>query len=321
VDDVTDETPAAANAGSQQPASHLPGFSGPMGTILTTAVLASGAGSPGAATTIATSSVLPQVGTLTTKHLDYATDLMAKIPQPLTDAAHDPMSATALVYALLVSRDETLREAQLQQVQAEPELLQKIVELVSVVQGMESRARLPLLTVSMSALRNLTAEQYAAFAKNLDAIMDANQEADLFAYVLQKIILRRLAPNFAPVKKPVAQFYALKPVIPDCLVVLSALAYAGQGEPAAVANAFNQGVAQLGLPTGTVQPDPGSYDLNKIDAALDRLNLAAPQVKKSVINACATTVAADGVIQENEAELLRAVADTLDCPIPPFVNV
>jgi len=30
-------------------------------------------------------------------------------------------------------------------------------------------------------------------------------------------------------------------------------------------------------------------------------------------------VAADGVIQEMEAELLRAIADTLDCPMPPFV--
>ena len=30
--------------------------------------------------------------------------------------------------------------------------------------------------------------------------------------------------------------------------------------------------------------------------------------------------AADGVIQEGEAELLRAIADTLDCPVPPFVQ-
>jgi len=40
-----------------------------------------------------------------------------------------------------------------------------------------------------------------------------------------------------------------------------------------------------------------------------------PQIKKNVLNACAQTVAADGVIEEMEAELLRAIADTLDCPI------
>ena len=61
-------------------------------------------------------------------------------------------------------------------------------------------------------------------------------------------------------------------------------------------------------------------DLSQVDAALDRLSQAVPQIKKNVLNACAQTVAADGVIQEMEAELLRAIADTLDCPMPPFVQ-
>jgi uncharacterized tellurite resistance protein B-like protein len=45
-----------------------------------------------------------------------------------------------------------------------------------------------------------------------------------------------------------------------------------------------------------------------------------PTIKKNLIEACVHTVGADGVMTENEAELLRAVADTLDCPIPPFVQ-
>jgi uncharacterized tellurite resistance protein B-like protein len=39
-----------------------------------------------------------------------------------------------------------------------------------------------------------------------------------------------------------------------------------------------------------------------------------------LIEACVYTVGADGVMTESEAELLRAVADTLGCPIPPFVQ-
>jgi uncharacterized tellurite resistance protein B-like protein len=61
-------------------------------------------------------------------------------------------------------------------------------------------------------------------------------------------------------------------------------------------------------------------DLAQVDAALNRLVLAVPQIKKNVLSACAQTVAADGVIQESEAELLRAIADTVDCPMPPFVQ-
>jgi hypothetical protein len=35
----------------------------------------------------------------------------------------------------------------------------------------------------------------------------------------------------------------------------------------------------------------------------------------------AETVAADNIIQEREVELLRAIADAFDCPIPPFVSM
>ena len=61
--------------------------------------------------------------------------------------------------------------------------------------------------------------------------------------------------------------------------------------------------------------------VDQIDAALNRLALAVPNIKKNLIEACIHTVGADGVITENEAELLRAVADTLDCPIPPIVQM
>ena len=46
-----------------------------------------------------------------------------------------------------------------------------------------------------------------------------------------------------------------------------------------------------------------------------------PQIKKNLIEACVHVVGADGLIQEREAELLRAIADTLDCPMSPFVQI
>jgi hypothetical protein len=58
--------------------------------------------------------------------------------------------------------------------------------------------------------------------------------------------------------------------------------------------------------------------VDQISAALDRLALAVPIIKKNLLEACAHVVGVDGVIVESEAELLRAVADTLDCPMPPL---
>jgi len=270
---------------------------------------------------IASAAILSHVGTTSARHLDYAADIMSKMNESLTDAAHSTMSAVALVYALLLSPDETVRQSQLGQLQANPIIAHETERLFAITQTLESRARLPLLTLSITALRNLSAAQYAQFTKDIRAIIALNGQTDLFAYALQKIVLRRLDPHFNPPPNRVPQYYALKPLLPDCAVLLSAVACSGQVASADIQNAFNLGAKQLDDPDHVLQLDTTAYDLTKIDAALDRLNQGAPQIKKAVLNACAETVAADGVIQENEAELLRAIADTLDCPIPPFLAV
>ena len=172
----------------------------------------------------------------------------------------------------------------------------------------------------MTALRRLSPAQFAEFEKNIQYIIQSDQQLELFEYALQKIVLRQLEPNYLPPRRPVIQFYVLKPLVPDCALLLSAMAYAGQDEPAQIEMAFRQGAAKLNAPELTLCAR-SEYNLQTIDDALNRLNQASPQVKNLVLNACAETVAADGVIQENEAELLRAIADTLDCPIPPFLHL
>ncbi len=134
-------------------------------------------------------------------------------------------------------------------------------------------------------------------------------------------MLRHLEPYFYQARRPTVQYYALKPLAPDCAVLLSALAHLGQQEPAKIQYAFEQGAQQLSYAAQVqLQLIPEDQcELAQVDVALNRLSQAVPQIKKNVLNACAQTVAADGVIQELEAELLRAVADTLDCPIPPFI--
>jgi len=46
---------------------------------------------------------------------------------------------------------------------------------------------------------------------------------------------------------------------------------------------------------------------------------ASFQIKKQVIDACAFCAFADKVVTIPEAELLRVVSISLDCPLPPFL--
>ena len=96
----------------------------------------------------------------------------------------------------------------------------------------------------------------------------------------------------------------------------------GSSDAGEIQNAFATGAPYLRAPDGTdLALLPGEQcGVDQIDAALNRLALAVPTIKKNLIEACVYTVGTDGVITETEAELLRAVADMLDCPIPPFVQ-
>ena len=104
--------------------------------------------------------------------------------------------------------------------------------------------------------------------------------------------------------------------------MLSALANVSSSNAGEVEKAFRTGAPYLRAKADGLQLLPREEcGLEQVDTALDRLALAVPQIKRNLIEACVHVVGADGLIQEREAELLRAIAETLDCPIPPFVEI
>jgi Zn-dependent protease with chaperone function len=272
---------------------------------------------------IAMQSVLPDVGKPTTLHLRYAVALRDSFPPALQNAARDPLGASALTYALLMSSTPEIRAKQLELLgQSSPAARQETERLLPDVANVAMRARLPLVDLALPALRHFSRIQYEEFSRIIHGLIECDGEIDLFEYVLQKIVLRHLDPQFNGARKPVVQYYSLPALAPDCAVLLSALARAGTGDPVQAENAFRQGAQFLGQQAEVELPflPEDESDLPQLDAALTKLSEAGPQIKKNALDACARTVASDGVIQEMEAELLRAIADALDCPIPPFVQ-
>jgi Zn-dependent protease with chaperone function len=295
--------------------------------------------------------VVSVLGNPTPLHLKYAEELRDALPESLKAAARDPLAATALVYALILSGDEKLRAQQIAEIakRVSPVVSERTAALFPEVSQTARRARLPLVNLALGALRNLAPRDYAQFSGALEWLVGSDGQVELFEFVLQKIIRHHLAPRFAPSRPPAVQYYTLKPLVPDCAAILSALAHVGavlpaqraagivSAEPFKIAeesfvggapasqrdvaqNAFDTGAPYLrapaNMPLELLPLEQCGVDV--IGAALDRLALAAPIIKKNLLDACARVVGADGVILEAEAEVLRAVADTLDCPIPPL---
>jgi len=266
--------------------------------------------------------VLPNLGNPTPLHLKYAEHLRASFSENLKATAREPLDAMALIYALLLSPDESLRATQLAGLvgRATPKVSEKAAALFPEVSQAAAHARLPLVNLALPALRQLDAGQFSQFSQTLHWLIGSDGQVELFEFVLQKIVLRHLAPKFGQARPSTVQFYTLKPLVPDCAVVLSALANVGSGDALEIRKAFAAGAPYLRAPgnSGLALLPVGQCGIEQIDTALNRLALAVPVIKRNLLTACAHVVGADGVIVENEAELLRAIADTLDCPIPPL---
>jgi len=267
-------------------------------------------------------SVLPNLGNPTPMHLKYAEELRNALPESLKAAARVPGDAMALIYALLLSQDDAHRATQIAGLvsRVPQSIADKTAVLWPDVSQTAARARLPLVNLALSGLRQMDAGQFSQFSQALQWLINSDDQVDLFEFVLQKIVRRHLDSQFNGLRKMAVQYYTLKPLVPDCAVVLSALAHVGSNRPEDIQKAFDAGAPFVYAPNDTTLSllPVGECGIEQLDGALNRLAVAVPIIKKNLLNACAHAVGADGVIVENEAELLRAVADTLDCPIPPL---
>ena len=266
--------------------------------------------------------VLPNLGNPSSLHLRSAEQLRDSLPENLRAAARDPQLAMVLVLALLLDAGEALRRQQLAGIarQTSPALAARCESLYPAVAAVACRTRLPLVNLALGSLCLLSADEFRQFSATLEWLAGSDGRVELFEFVLQKIIQRHLAVKFIPGRVPPVQYYTLKPLLPDCVVILSALARVGSAAEPEIQTAFSLGVpflrAPAAAPLGLLPLE--QCGVAALDAALDRLVGAVPVIKKNLLAACLRVVGADGLILEAEAELLRAVADTLDCPLPPL---
>jgi hypothetical protein len=290
------------------------------GTVVGGAILAGGAEPP----VIRPHVVLPALGNPTPLHLEYAERLRDSLPDSVRAAAREPLDATALIYSMILGCDDAQRAEQLAGLEqrAGTAIRQKTAALFPDVSKAAAHAHLPMINLALGALGQLTAAQYDTFSKAADWLINSDGKVELFEFVLQKIVFRHLDSQFIKAQKPLIQYYSVKPLAPDCSIILSALADISSNDASAVQKAFDAGAPYLRAPDDSdLQLLPREQcGVNQIDASLNRLAMAAPVIKKNLLDACIHVIGADGVILETEAELLRAVADTLDCPMPPFVT-
>jgi Zn-dependent protease with chaperone function len=268
-----------------------------------------------------------QIGLPTRSHLEYARKLVADLPAAVLDAAHEPYGARAVIYALLMTQEQATEEltAQTQRAQlarlaeaGERGIDEETRRLLPELRKVNVLARLPLIDIALPALRSLSQKQYNAFVANVQALMDADQRIDLFEWVLQRIVIAHLEPSFRQLRHPRSRYSSLQSLTPECSVVLSVLAHEGSAIESERINIFATAAATLPA-IGVELLAREHCGLRELDQSLNKLALAKGQAKESILVASATCIAANSNVSVTEAEILRGIADSLGCPMPPLL--
>ncbi|MCU0791822.1 MAG: M48 family metallopeptidase [Opitutaceae bacterium] len=246
------------------------------------------------------------------------------LPDSLRAAAHDPASIAALAYALCLPRpvapDRLDTLLALVADRADPAAARRTKELHEALDALPPAHRLPLLQVATPALRELGPAACATLLDTLDALVHADGTVIPHEFALQKIIARTLGLVSRP--RDAVHVLAPRDVASELSIALSAAARLQASDEAAAARAFARAAMEFnGLQPPLAYHPAGPATLDALDTALEHLAHTPAPFRKRILTAFATALTADGGLSLPEADLLRAFAAVLDCPLPPVLPV
>ncbi|MDQ7734434.1 M48 family metallopeptidase [Halomonas sp. SpR1] len=248
------------------------------------------------------------------RHLAQARATLDALPERIKTAAHEPYAARALVYSLLLSQDKTMRKQQLKALQqvALPDVYRALMEYGPEMLRLDVQLRLPLIDLVLPALRSLSMEQAQHFRLCMERLIEADGQVTLFEWTLYQLLLSNLGQHGSGPAN-----LKLNDLQRECQLLLTVLATAGQDDSVEVGAALN--AAERGLPFSLTATDDIS-DMRALSLAVERLRRLKPLHKPALLQAMARCIEHSGRILPAEAELFRAMADILDCPMPPLLS-
>jgi hypothetical protein len=245
------------------------------------------------------------------EHVDHARKLLERLPQALRARLATPEGAEQVMFGLLLEREGPVRERQLT-------LLGERAAQAAAAQfeiGPAGHGQaLLLVELALPSLKQLAQKRRDAFLGEVQRLVEVDQKITLAEFVRATLLRQHLREGAG---KPIpTKFRKVEEVAQEAHLVLSLIAHASQGDTEA---AHAKGKAILGV--GLSGPVPvAALSAARLGEALERLRHLAPFEKPRVLKACLEAASADGVFRLAEAELVRTVAATLDCPLPPVIR-
>lgn len=187
-------------------------------------------------------------------------------------------------------------------------------QLIAELPQLERKLHLPILDLCLPALKQQSPQQYQIFKRNMIILIRADQHVDIFEWALYRIVCHGLEPQRDSLSR-----YKLQQTQAACQLLISVMARAGHEDEKESRRAYAAAAKELDIASVGLLPEE-KINLQILDKALEQLNLLRPLDKPRLLKAMAASINHDGQVTPTEAELFRAIADSLDCPIPPLLD-
>lgn len=266
--------------------------------------------------------LIAAIGSPTDDDVVFSRMLVGKVPDRLLEAVRDVYQGCCVAFCFLLEPDGQVRQQQLERIAARhgSGARDDTLALEPLVRAAEVRWRLPLFEIVQGALTAMSREQYLSFRETVLWLIEVDQQITLFEFFLQNHLLTHLDRHFGLRPGDRVKFERLDQVLPETRLLLSMLARFGKDGGASAATAFAAGVGELPAALQSqLAFEAGPSKLSDLNVSVKRLAAAAPAVRKQVLTAAATTISHDRQVSVAEAELFRALAESLDCPVPPVI--
>ena len=263
------------------------------------------------------------IGSPDRNHMDYAATLLKTLPEPISQAVHEPPGACSVICCLLLDSNLVIRRQQMALLEAEgvPRFISGEVQKLSrSMKPISRRDYLALIEIALPVVGRISENQFRDFFALLQQLIQVDQRTSLFEYALFRIVSDYLEDHYGKAKTASRKPPAHQVLMQHASGLIATLAHVGHTDPQAVQQAFNLGADILGIAPESLNDWPlNQCGTRTLDTVLDGLAEAPMAFKQPLIQALAACVTADGKTTITESELLRTVALDLDCPMPPLL--
>ncbi len=271
--------------------------------------------------TTVTSNIAEAIGQPKPEHVAYARQLRSDIPELLYDAAHAPEEAFLLTLALVLDHQDATRQLHIIEEQLGAERARLVSSYFTAVSAIGPRYRLPLLEIAFPMLRHRPKLQMEFLLKLVRRLIEIDGQIDIGEFCFYRVLSSQLSQAADPVANQDGNRVPRKKARNAAVDVIRIVADQGNENRDAREHAYQAGIASFGEWAGKRKEKiDHKQTVEVLDHSLDALRQMNTAGRKSLLQAVSNTITHDGKLTLREAELLRAICASLNCPLPPILQ-